>query len=142
MYYTNENTNLYENPYTEAQTKARAVQAKVQTLSSTNTNTTNTTNTSETVTPAEKGVATTELNLVAPTGVIASNSMEGYNGTPSTLTSISNQKQEAVIPTNSSKQDVTVTGIITNNYTNPIENVMILGRLPFTDNTNMETEKV
>lgn len=139
MYYTNENTNLYENPYTEGQTKARAVQAKVQTLSSTNTNTTNTTNTSETVTPAEKGVATTELNLVAPTGVIASNSMEGYNGTPSTLTSISNQKQEAVIPTNSSKQDVTVTGIITNNYTNPIENVMILGRLPFADNTNMET---
>lgn len=118
MYYTNENTNLYENPYTGGQSKARAVQAK-----------------------AEKGVATTELNLVAPTGVIASNSMTGYNGTPSELTSISNQKQEAIIPTHSSKQEVTITGIITNNYSNPIENVMILGRLPFADNTNIETEE-
>ncbi len=136
MYYTNENTNLYENPYTEGQSKARAVQTKVQTLSSTNTE-----NSANTVTPAEKGVATTEFNLVAPTGVIASNSMEGYNGTPSELTSISNQKQEATIPTHSSKKDVTITGVITNNYSNPIENVMILGRLPFANNTNIETEE-
>lgn len=99
------------------------------------------TNTANTVIPEEKGVATTKLNLVAPTGVIASNSMKGYNGTPSELTSISNQKEEATIPTHSSKKDVTITGVITNNYSNSIENVMILGRLPFADNTNIETEE-
>ena len=115
LYYTNENTDLYEKTY---QPKTRA-----------NTQT--------------KGMASTTINLVAPTGVVTANSMTGYDTKGSELTNIGDETQTATIETYSSQREVTVEGIITNNYTNAIENVMVLGRVPFTGNKAIdETEEL
>ena len=115
LYYTNENTDLYEETY---QPKARA-------------------NTQI------KGMASTTINLVAPTGVVTANSMTGYDDKGSELMNIGDETQTATIETYSSQREVTIQGIITNNYTNAIENVMVLGRVPFTGNKAIdETEEL
>lgn len=106
LYYTNENTDLYEKTY---QPKTRS-----------NTQT--------------KGMATTTVNLVAPTGVVTSNGMTGYDANNSELTNVTNETQTATIETYGSQREVTIEGIMTNNYTNAIDNVMVLGRVPFTGN--------
>jgi len=115
LYYTNENTDLYEETY---QPKARA-------------------NTQI------KGMASTTINLVAPTGVVTANSMTGYDDKGSELMNIGDETQTATIETYSSQREVTIQGIITNNYTNAIENVMVLGKVPFTGNKAIdETEEL
>lgn len=115
LYYTNENTDLYEKTY---QQKARASTQK-------------------------KGMASTTINLVAPTGVVTANSMTGYDAKGSELMNIGDETQTATVETYGSQREVTVEGIMTNNYTNAIDNVMVLGRVPFTGNKAIdETEEL
>lgn len=139
MYYTNEATNLYSTD-----------QNNITSDNTTNINTNNTdagqentNNTilartiainSSTMENSARGTATTTLNLVAPSGVATVNSMKGYDTQNSTLTSNNSEKQEATIDTYGEEKQVTIEGIITNNYSNSLENMMILGRIPFTDN--------
>ena len=115
LYYTNENTDLYEKTY------------QPRTRSSTQT----------------RGMASTTVNLVAPTGVVTANSMSGYDANSSELMNIGDEIQTATIETYGSQREVTVEGIMTNNYTNAIDNVMVLGRVPFTGNKAIdETEEL
>ena len=107
MYYTNENTNLYETP-----TKEDIV----------------------------RGVVSTNVNIVAPNGVSAINKITNYNAKNSELISLNSEKQEAIIPAKAEKKTLTIEGIITNNYENSIENVSILGRLPFKNNKAVDGE--
>ncbi len=111
MYYTNENSNLYQD---ESEQKL-AVE--------------------------DKGITTTDLNLVAPNGVAVTNKMSGYKGENSSTISANGETQEVEILPNSQKQTVTIEGTVTNNYTNPIENVFILGRTPFQGNKNIENSE-
>ncbi len=107
MYYTNENTNLYE------------------------------TSTEETV---ARGIATTNVNIVAPSGVSAINKITGYDNQSSELISLNSENKEIVIPAKSEKKTINVEGIITNNYENSIEDIYILGRLPFEGNKAVDGE--
>ena len=106
MYYTNQNTNIYEN------------------ISN------------------EKGIATTSVNIVAPNGVSAINELKGYSSEKSELVSLNSEKQETTIPAKASNKIVTVEGIVTNNYENTIENISILGRIPFEGNKEVDGESL
>lgn len=109
LYYTNENSNLYEK--TVAQGKAR--------------------------TANQIGLASTKIEIVSPNGVVTENNMSGYNGTKT----ISNTETETKIDTinvNDEAKEVTIGGTIVNNYANSIENVFVLGRLPFRGNTKID----
>lgn len=106
MYYTNQNTNLYENSSNE------------------------------------KGIATTNVNIVAPNGVSAINELKGYSSEKSELVSLNSEKQETTIPAKDSNKIVTVEGIVTNNYENTIENISILGRIPFEGNKEVDGESL
>lgn len=106
MYYTNENTDLYENTYEIKQ--ARTV--------------------------TKIGEAETNLNIVAPTGLVTANSMSGFDEENTELMNIEKTKKEQTIKTGGSQKTVTVKGIVTNNYDNSLENVFILGRTPVQGN--------
>lgn len=106
MYYTNENTDLYENTYEIKQ--ARTV--------------------------TKIGEAETDLNIVAPTGLVTANSMTGFDEENTELMNIEKTKKEQTIKTGGSQKTVTVKGIVTNNYNNSLENVFILGRVPVKGN--------
>lgn len=114
LYYTNENSNLYEE--TVNQSKAR------------------TTNNSEVM-----GLASTKVEVVSPNGVVTENHMSGYNGTK-TISNSETDKVEDIINANDSSKEVTVGGTIVNNYANSIENVSILGRLPFSGNKQIDSD--
>lgn len=110
MYYKNENTNIYENTYTPKAVRAKVAQSQVQ------------------------GVAKTNVTILAPTGVVVANGMNGYDAKGSELMNTSSQTQTATIEKNAPKQTVTIKGLVNNNNENSIENVMILGRFPFQGN--------
>lgn len=111
LYYTNENTTLFEKYYQNPKTKARSV--------------------AEDVTPI--GLATTEIEITAPNGVVAENHMSGFKA-GETISNTSSEKQTANIDAHRQEKEVTIGGTIVNNYDNSIENVFILGRIPFTGN--------
>ncbi len=108
MYYTNENTNLYENANTKNSNQIY-------------------------------GVATTNLEILGQTGVITANVMSGYGESGAQIMNTDQEKLEAKIPTYTNAKTVTVEGIVTNNYSNSIRNVFILGRLPFKNNNQIDT---
>ncbi|MCI9177826.1 MAG: hypothetical protein HFJ28_04565 [Clostridia bacterium] len=112
MYYTNQNTNLYENTN---RVKAKSSQNQ------------------------EIGIAKTDLNIVAPAGVVTTNSMKGYDGNKQ-IESMNAQKQTATIEPQGEKKTVTVEAIVSNHYSNNLENVMILGRLPVEGNKEIDKE--
>lgn len=109
LYYTNENTTLFEKYYQNS--KTRRVTEDITSM----------------------GVATTEIEIVSPNGVVAESHMRGFkaNGTISNTTA---DKQTENINANGAAKEVTIGGTIVNNYENNIENVVILGRIPFSGN--------
>ncbi len=137
MYYTNQATNLYEN--------ANDNDTNVNTLSVSNARMNNINAKVSTVSNATMGIATANFNLVAPSGVATVNSIKGYDTANSTLTSNNSEKQEATIDAYGETKQVTIEGIVTNNYSNTLENMMILGGIPFSGNkvidedTNLES---
>lgn len=109
LYYTNENSNLYEKT---------AMQGKARTAN-------------------QIGLASTKIEIVSPNGVVTENNMSGYNGTKT----ISNTETETKVDTinvNDEAKEVTIGGTIVNNYANSIENVFVLGRLPFSGNVQID----
>lgn len=117
LYYTNENTTLFEKYYQNPNVKAR--------------------NMASDVTPV--GVATTGIEIVAPNGVVAENHMTGFkaNGNISNTTA---DKQTENIDAHGEQKEVTIGGTIVNNYDNNIENVFILGRVPFSGNKAIDAQ--
>ncbi len=105
----------------------------VDTLTPTNSNKiimeyTNANDTSEN----SKGTVETELNFVAPTGVVAANGIDN-------ILSISDEKKVGEIPAYSESKVSTVYGKVVNNYENAISNVVVLGRLPVKDNKKIDS---
>ena len=88
-----------------------------------------------------KGIVSTNVNIIAPTGVSAINKITGYNTKESELISLNGEKQEVTIPAKNSKKTLTVEGIVTNNYENAIDNIYILGRIPFEGNKQIDGEE-
>ncbi len=85
------------------------------------------------------GEVSTKVNLVAPSGLTATNNISDYAENSSPVIAISDEVQEVNIPVHSDSREMTIGGTIINNYTNDISNVVILGRLPAKDNKNVDT---
>lgn len=80
----------------------------------------------------------TNLKLIAPTGVVTTNSMKGYNGDEK-LEVINGEPKEALISAKSSEKELTFEMNVINNYENSLEEVVVLGRTMFKDNKDIAT---
>ncbi len=78
----------------------------------------------------------TPVTFVAPTGVVTTNSMSNYVEGQEELTAISGEEQTGVIETIAPARDVNYEMSVINNYNNSIDNIYVLGRLPFKGNTS------
>lgn len=103
MYYTNENTNLYEQ--------------------------------------IENGVGVSEVGIkyIAPTGLVAASGISNYAEDEKDILSISNEKQVGKIAVGAEAKTATIKGLIINNNNNNISNTVVLGRLPFKGNKQIDT---
>lgn len=101
VYITNQNATSYE--FTEP-TKARTIR--------------------------NRGYIETALKAVAPTGIVTTNVVSGYNAKNETVTSISGEEGFGKLDALSSAKTATVSANIINNYENKINNIKILGTLP------------
>lgn len=127
LYYTNENTDLYEKTYTGQTSNSTVQKVAARTISTQETET--------------KGVATASITFVAPTGVTAATTITGYDEQGTELDNLTDEKKESTIPVYGEAKTLTITGTIMNNYENSIGNIAILGRIPFQGNKKIdETE--
>ena len=79
-----------------------------------------------------------DIKYVAPTGVVTTNSVTGYNGDEKLLV-INEETKEALLPAKSEAKELTFEMNIINNYENTLEDVVILGRTIFKGNKNIDT---
>ena len=93
------------------------------------------------VTNKAKGTVETQLNFVAPSGVITANGISNYSNGAADLFSISDEGATGVIKAYSEKRIATVSGKIVNNYSNSVKDVKVLGRIPVQGNKTIETGK-
>lgn len=91
----------------------------------------------------EKTTVTTSTNIkyVAPTGVVTTNSMSGYNGGSEELIAISGEPKEALIQTATDAKTVTYKMNVINNYSNTLDNIVVLGRTSFAGNKDITTSE-
>lgn len=82
--------------------------------------------------------ASTNIKYVAPTGVVTTNTMTGYNGDEK-LEAINGEAKAVLIPTKAEQKEVTFTMEVINNYQNTLDNVVVLGRTPFAGNKDVIT---
>lgn len=115
LYYTNENTNLFEKYYQNPNLKSNR--------------------TSNTTT---MGLASAGVQIVSPNGVVAENHMSGFKGNTNISNTTGTQQTEN-IDAHSAVKEVTIGGSIVNNYSNSIENVFVLGRIPFSGNKAVDS---
>jgi len=118
MYYINENTNLYEETY-KPQPKARTYSRATLAVEDEG---------------EEYGKTSTGVTIVAPAGLVAAHIMSGFDDKNEPLTNISDEKKIATIKTYGESKTVKIEGNVINNNENPIENVFVLGRVPFKGN--------
>ena len=119
MLYKNENSDLYENTQKIEKTK------KARTLSIQN--------------EEEAGIATTDLTLVTPTGLVTGSGINGYRANAENILNTTEQMQTVGIKAGDTSKTAQITGKIINNYANTISNVKILGRTPFKGNKKIDT---
>ena len=81
------------------------------------------------------------LKYVAPVGIVTTNSVTGYNADNSELTVISGEGKTGIIKTNAEARQATYTMNVINNYTNTLNNVVVLGRTPFAGNKDLASNK-
>ena len=89
---------------------------------------------------AEMGETQTPVNFVAPTGVVTTSSISNYVENGEVLTSISGEEKTANIATLTDSRIANFEMTVINNYNNTIDNISILGRLPFKGNKNIVTQ--
>lgn len=147
MFYENgDGTKTLELKLKGTQTKYNNVAAKGATIVLTTditlntlTPTTNTQITAE-ITNGDSTVTNvaTDVKYIAPSGVVTTNSMTGYNGDEK-IEVINGESQKALIPTKAEQKEVTYTMNVINNYENTLDHVVVLGRTPFKDNKDVST---
>ena len=88
---------------------------------------------------AEEKEAKTDIPIIAPTGVIATNEVSNYKEGAKDVLEIEDGTKELTIDTYSDARDVVFGGQVINNYDNAISDVVVLGRLPVQGNKNVDT---
>ena len=92
-------------------------------------------------TGAEEKQVTAKVKFIAPTGIVTLTSISNYKDNAETLTAISGTEQMAVINTGAQARKAKLEMNVINNYTNTIDNTVILGRTFFKENTTVNTGK-
>ena len=125
--------------YNNAAAKGATIVLSTDITLNTLTPTTNTQITAE-ITNGDSTVTTvsTDVKYTAPSGVLTTNSMTGYNGDEK-IEVINGESQKALIPTKAEQKEVTYTMNVINNYENTLDHVVVLGRTPFKDNKDVST---
>lgn len=107
-------------------------------LTYTNDNDTLIANASGIQTYSETSANTVEVpvNVVAPTGFVTTQSMAGYNGDES----VTSQESEEIgnLPVLSDARTANISGVVVNNLGSDAEGLVILGRIPFTGNKQVD----
>ena len=86
----------------------------------------------------ENFIVSTDIKYIAPSGVVTTNTMTGYNGDEK-IEVINGEAQKVLIPTKAEQKEVTYTMNVINNYENTLDHVVVLGRTPFKDNKDVST---
>ena len=81
-----------------------------------------------------------EIKYIAPTGVVATNTMTGYNGNE-ILEAINGEAKDVLVPTSAEQKELTFTMNVINNYENTLSNVVVLGRTAFEGNKDVLTSQ-
>jgi len=81
------------------------------------------------------------INIVAPIGVITTTTLSNYAEEAEAITAISGEEKLATIPILSEARNTEFGMTVINNYTNTIDEVSILGRIPSKGNKNIETQE-
>ncbi len=128
MYYTNENTDLYEtsNITPEGANINNETNSVVRAKANSNAQ-------------EIKGMVKTDVNFVVPTGVMVSAGIDNYKEGASGILSITDESLDVEIAPFANKRIATVKGTLTNNNTNSISNVCILGRFPSQGNKKIDS---
>lgn len=121
VYVTNENVTTYENPVkvTSSVKKARRMVAKSN----------------------EKGYTENSLKAVAPVGIVTINEISNYNSNNDTVTSISGEQKTGKLEIKADAKNATVKMDVINNYSNAINNIKVLGRIPTSGNKDILTNE-
>ena len=96
-------------------------------------------NKNDVATKAE-GTVEKEINIVAPTGVVASAGINNYKDGAGEVQSISGEAQTVKIDANSEDRVATIEGAVVNNYKNDISNIVVLGRIPAQGNKEIDSD--
>lgn len=92
-----------------------------------------------TATETNNNTIETEVDFIAPTGVMAAHGISNYKENAQELLSTTEQVVTAVVDSYSEERTAKIYGKIVNNYKNNIENVQILGRFPAEGNKEIDT---
>lgn len=84
----------------------------------------------------EEKQAVAKVNFVAPTGIVAMSSVLNYKDNAEVVTNVNSETKVATIPTMQKTRNVRFEMNLINNYSNTIDNISILGRVPFKANTD------
>lgn len=87
------------------------------------------------------GTLNETVNYVAPNGVVAANGISNYKEGAEDILSMSDEAKTAEIEAYAEKRVATMNGIIINNYSNDIGNIVVLGRLPSQGNKRIDTDE-
>lgn len=128
MYYTNENTDLYEenNISSENAEQNEETYATVRAARAT-------------ATQEVKGVATASVNYAVPTGVMASAGISNYREGATDVLAITEETEDVEIAPFADQRTATIKGTVTNNLENNISGVSILGRVPVQGTSEIKT---
>ena len=85
-------------------------------------------------------ISTSNIKYVAPTGLVTTNAMTGYNGDKSIM-AINGEKQTDLIEIAAPEKEVTFTMNVINNYSNTLDSIVVLGRIPFSGNKDILTSQ-
>lgn len=121
MYYTNENTDLYENSNIDNETNANAVMAR------------------SAVNTQVMGKESADVNFIVPTGVLATAGISNYAESSSEVIAITEEEREIELVPFADARTATIRGNITNNYENPISGISVLGRFPAQGNKKIDS---
>ena len=126
MHYENDNKGLYG---TEKESKNNANSLKARVASNSN----NMQNTNL------QGTSTAQINIVAPSGVVTANQIYDENGL--NIINMTDEKQTVQIETYVEAKQMTIAGTIVNNYENSVQNVVVLGRIPYQGNKKIDSQE-
>lgn len=87
----------------------------------------------------QQGYSETKIKYEAPTGMLTIDQLQNYNANNESVTALLGETQAGLLETNTGVQAGKITATVINNTGADINNVSIIGRIPFANNKNIKT---